>query len=188
MVAFAHCKGAAMLNIRINVMIDVRKWVVSLVAAVMVWGQLFSPATALPTEPKPEAAVKVSLTYMNVVTTKSEAVKALKSPYVKYFDAQAIAFLTEYAHGESMAEWKCLNSLWNGESHFNPKALNMSSHAYGIAQFLPTTWANYKVEKTPVAQLQIKYGLRYIKVRYGSPKDPSGACNAIAFWNAHGWY
>ncbi len=63
--------------------------------------------------------------------------------------------------------WLCLNKLWNSESHFNPKALNMSSHAFGIAQFLPTTWGNYKVAKTVSAKLQIQYGLRYIQKRYG---------------------
>ena len=58
----------------------------------------------------------------------------------------------------------------------------MHSGAYGIAQFLPTTWGNYKVVKTSETKLQIKYGLRYIHKRYGS------ACGAKAFWVKHGWY
>jgi len=78
--------------------------------------------------------------------------------------------------------------LWNSESHFNPKALNMSSHAFGIAQFLPSTWGNYKVTQTASAKLQIKYGLRYITKRYGSTDDPHGACNAWKFHQKTGWY
>ena len=171
-----------MLNIRINFTIDVRKTLRVIGACMLMWVQLLQPANALPAPVSNEKQVKVSLQYLTVKTTRSDAKKALASAYVKYFDPQTIAFLTEYAKGKSMAEWKCLNSLWQSESHFNPKALNMSSHAFGIAQFLPTTWSNYKITKTPSAQLQIKYGLRYIKVRYGT------ACQAQNFHLAHGWY
>ena len=43
-------------------------------------------------------------------------------------------------------------------------------------------------EKTPQARLQIKYGLRYIQMRYGSKNDPTGACGAWTFWQRHNWY
>jgi hypothetical protein len=175
-------RGAAMLNIRINFTIDVPKTLRVIGACVLMWVQLLQPANALPAPVSNEKQVKVSLQYLTVKTTRSDAKKALASAYVKYFDPQTIAFLTEYAKGKSMAEWKCLNSLWSNESHFNPKALNMGSHAFGIAQFLPSTWDNYKVEKTPVASLQIKYGLNYIVKRYGDN------CNAWKFWKEHGWY
>jgi soluble lytic murein transglycosylase-like protein len=87
-----------------------------------------------------------------------------------------------------MQEWNCLRYVWTKESHFNPKALNKSSGAFGIAQFMPSTWGNYKVEKTQDAGLQIKYGLRYIEKRYGSTNEPTGACNAKQFWVQNGWY
>ena len=171
-----------MLNIRISFTVDVKKVLRVMGVLVLVSTQMFTPAHALPAQTSKEKVVTISLEYLTVNTTRTDAKKALASTYVKYFDAQTIAFLTEYSSGKSMTEWKCLNSLWSHESHFNPKALNMGSHAFGIAQFLPSTWGNYNVKKTAVAQLQIKYGLRYIQQRYGD------ACNAWKFWQGHGWY
>ena len=189
---FCLLRGAAMLNIRINLTINLKKVFAGGTVAFMLLTHLITPAYALTAavEPvvKPEKVITVSLTHMKVQTTKSQAEKALASPSVKYFDAEALAFLTVYTQGWSIAEWKCLRNVWMKESHFNPKAENKSSGAYGIAQFMPSTWGNYKVEKTDSAELQIKYGLRYIYKRYGSENDPNGACNAWNFWQQKGWY
>ena len=169
-----------MLNIRINFNVDLKKVGIIWATIVLVFSQLALPPTAqaLSVPAPAEKPVTVSLTYLKVTTTKTEAAKSVASPEAKYFDAEALAFLTTYSQGWSMAEWKCLRQIWQHESHFNPKALNMSSHAFGIAQFLPSTWGNYKVTKTAEAKLQIKYGLRYIKMRYGSVNEPTGACAA----------
>ena len=180
-----------MLNIRINLTINLKKVFAGGLAAFVFLSHLVSPAYAL-TVKAPlitnEKPVTVNLTYLTVTTTKTQAEKALASSYVKYFDPQTIAFLTAYSKGLSMTEWSALNNLWQHESHFNPKALNMSSHAFGIAQFLPSTWGNYKVAKTSSATLQIQYGLHYIEKRYGSTSDPAGIINAWKFWQRHGWY
>lgn len=179
-----------MLNIKINFSVDLKK--VGAIWAVMtlMFSHLIMPPTAAAlTVPAPvEKPITVSLTYLTVTTTKSEAKKDLASNGVKYFDAEALAFLTVYTQDWKISEWKCLRSLWQKESHFNPKAKNMSSGAYGIAQFMPSTWGNYKVEKTAEARLQIKYGLRYILKRYGDENDPNGACNAWKFWQKNKWY
>ena len=153
-------------------------------AIVIASSHILSPAVAAEKMlvTKPEPVVSVSLSHLTVKTTKSQALAAITSPNAKYFDAEALAFLTVYTKGWSIAEWNCLRYVWSHESHFNPKALNMHSGAYGIAQFLPSTWGNYKVTKTESAQLQIQYGLRYIQKRYGS------ACGAKAFWIKNGWY
>jgi hypothetical protein len=179
-----------MLNIRINFNVDLRKaWRVLAVCVLALSHITISPsAQALTATGAYEKPVTVNLTYLTVTTTMSQAKADLASNGSKYFDAEALAFLTTYSKGWKMSEWKCLRNVWQHESHFNPKALNMSSGALGIAQFLPTTWGNYNVVKTTNAKLQIKYGLRYIEKRYGSVNDKFGACSAWAFWQRHGWY
>ena len=185
-----------MLNIRINLTIDLKKVGAAVMAGFLILTHVVTPAYAISTSKDAqqkflvanEKPITVSLSRLKVVTTKSAAKAALASDTVKYFDAEALAFLTVYTKDWSIGEWTCLRNLWTKESHFNPKALNKSSGAYGIAQFMPSTWGNYKVEKTENAQLQIRYGLRYIEKRYGSENEPNGACNAWRFWQKNSWY
>lgn len=71
-------------------------------------------------------------------------------------------------------QFRCLNNIWTRESHWNHKADNPTSTAYGIPQMLGM--------KTKNAYRQINIGLRYIRVRYGTP------CNAWEFWKRNHWY
>ena len=109
--------------------------------------------------------LSISLTLLNI----NEASASSKS----------IDLLKLYAHIQivSANEYKCLDTLWTHESNWNPKAENKKSGAFGIAQFMPETWGNYKYPYKPTdAGIQITAGLRYITKRYGSP------CEAWAFW------
>ena len=93
----------------------------------------------------------------------------------------ARALMPEY--GLSSAEFGCLDNIWSQESGWNIHADNPSSSAYGIPQALPGSkmssagpdWANN-------AETQIRWGLGYIRDRYGS------ACGAWGFKSGHGWY
>ena len=84
--------------------------------------------------------------------------------------------------GGNTGQSSCLNQLWQRESGWNPNAQNPSSTAYGIPQFLNSTWASTGIAKTSDPYRQIDAGLIYIKKRYGTP------CGAWAFWQAHKWY
>lgn len=76
-------------------------------------------------------------------------------------------------------QFSCLNSLWNRESGWRVHAANPSG-AYGIPQALPGSkmgagWQNS-------AQVQVSWGLGYIKSRYGTP------CGAWGHSQSTGWY
>jgi hypothetical protein len=79
-------------------------------------------------------------------------------------------------------QFSCLESLWGRESGWNPNAQNPSSSAYGIPQFLDSTWAGTGIAKTSNGYRQIDAGLSYLDSRYGSP------CGGWAHSQATGWY
>ena len=81
----------------------------------------------------------------------------------------------------------CLNWLWTRESGWSNTADNPQSHAYGIAQALghgPTNQYPAGPANPPVssARAQIRWGLDYIRGRYGDP------CAAWAHETNSGWY
>ena len=93
----------------------------------------------------------------------------------------AKALLSKYGYGQD--QFSCLDSIYSQESGWNTHADNPASSAYGIPQALPgskmaTAGPNWEND----AATQIKWGLGYIKGRYGSP------CSAWGFKQSHGWY
>ncbi|MCZ2805293.1 transglycosylase SLT domain-containing protein [Modestobacter sp. VKM Ac-2983] len=84
--------------------------------------------------------------------------------------------------GGDQTEFSCLESLWGKESGWNPNAQNPNSTAYGIPQFLDSTWKSTGIAKTADGYRQIDAGLIYITNRYGSP------CAAWSHSKATGWY
>ena len=85
--------------------------------------------------------------------------------------------------GWSERQWRCLDRLWTRESHWNARARNRSSGAYGIPQALPARkMRSAGGDWRDSAETQIKWGLGYIARRYGSP------CAAWGHSEAAGWY
>lgn len=109
----------------------------------------------------------VKLTEMAVVAALSRQVEMARTIIGAKKVAKSI-MATEYLWGDK--QYSCLNSLWTKESHWNYKAHNYSSGAHGIPQALPadkmdvvgTDWRT-----NPVTQ--IRWGLRYIDIRYETP-------------------
>ncbi|HEX6498390.1 MAG TPA: transglycosylase SLT domain-containing protein [Micromonosporaceae bacterium] len=100
-----------------------------------------------------------------------------------YSGNQAIGCSLMLQWGYGLDQMPCLVNMWNKESHWNERAVNSSSGAYGIPQALPgdkmaVYGSDWRTNPVP----QIKWGLDYIKNRYNSP------CGAWSFWQAHGWY
>lgn len=88
----------------------------------------------------------------------------------RYFAAQ---------RGWVVRQFDCLYRLWNRESGWDPTARNSASGAGGIPQALPASKMGPRWRE---ARVQILWGLRYIKARYGSP------CAALAHSDALNWY
>lgn len=100
-------------------------------------------------------------------------------------EAQAIAKRLMPGYGKAFTgsgQFGCLVNLWNKESHWNTHAANPSG-AYGIPQALPgSKMASAGSDWQNSATTQIKWGLGYIKDRYGSP------CGAWSHSQSVGWY
>lgn len=121
---------------------------------------------------------------------KKKANKKKTTKKVKKVTEENKKVYQSYAHdlvinkyGWTEKDFDALVILWQKESGWNPKAKNKHSGAYGIPQALPGSkmksagadWkTNYKT--------QIKWGLKYIKKRYGSPSK------AYGHFKKKGWY
>jgi hypothetical protein len=93
----------------------------------------------------------------------------------------ACALLPKF--GFPIGEMSALVPLWNHESGWNHRAENPSSGAYGIPQALPgSKMGSVASDWRTNPATQIRWGLGYIKGRYGSPSG------AWSFWQANGWY
>ncbi|MBR2674449.1 MAG: hypothetical protein IKE52_03215 [Mogibacterium sp.] len=100
-----------------------------------------------------------------------------KGEYQKY----ALSLFPDY--GWSDRELEPLINLWERESHWNPNAHNRSSGAHGIPQSLPASkMASEGSDYYTNGKTQIRWGLKYIAGRYGSPSK------AWAFFLSHNSY
>ncbi|AFV51372.1 hypothetical protein FDG66_gp52 [Streptomyces phage phiCAM] len=120
-------------------------------------------------EPQPTPTVTVTVT----ATPTPSPTKTKAKPKTPRELGKAAAA----ERGWTGSEWTALEDLWTRESDWNPTAQNPTSTAYGIAQFLDSTWKGYGIPKTSDPERQIEAGLRYIEARYGKPSK------ALAFWH-----
>lgn len=95
---------------------------------------------------------------------------------------EAIVKAAAAQKGWTGQQWTDLVALLTRESGFRSNAQNPTSTAYGIFQFLDTTWAGFTYGKTSDPRQQAIDGVEYITQRYGNPS------NALAHENAYGWY
>ena len=93
----------------------------------------------------------------------------------------AKALMPEF--GMSSSEFGCLDNIWSQESGWDTHADNPTSSAYGIPQALPgSKMASAGPDWEDNPETQIRWGLGYIRDRYGSP------CAAWGHSESVGWY
>ena len=116
-----------------------------------------------------KTAVKNGIALLIVILTINQPISA--TAYNPSIEAYKL-----YAHMMvgSDKQYRCLVELWDRESHWNPKADNPKSTAYGIPQLLRMTSTN------PYRQIEL--GIKYITKRYGN------SCVALARHNRVGHY
>ena len=83
-----------------------------------------------------------------------------------------------YAHSHLLtnSEMYCIDRLYQAESHWNWRAVNKTSGAYGIPQGM-SVWL-----RTATPYQQIMWGIKYCYHRYGS------MCGAYRHWQKNGWH
>ena len=120
----------------------------------------------------------------NIVTGDDAAamfVEAAGAPDPGSAKAYALEILISMKYGDD--QYSCLVKLWERESNWRHTAKNRSSGAYGIPQSLPATkMASEGPDYLTNPETQIRWGVKYIKGRYGSP------CGALAHSDKIGWY
>ncbi|WP_377324427.1 lytic transglycosylase domain-containing protein [Pimelobacter simplex] len=148
-----------------------------------------SATASAPAAPRREAVLSRSDRRPESVPAKaldlSEARTAAMTDERKLSDSDprdiARALLGEF--GFSSDQFGCLDSLWTRESNWRVNADNPSSSAYGIPQALPgSKMSSEGSDWATNPATQIRWGLGYIKNRYGSP------CSAWGHSESVGWY
>ena len=79
-------------------------------------------------------------------------------------------------------ELSCYFKIIDVESKWNPLAQNKKSTAFGIGQFLNSTWALVDSTKTKDPYSQIDSMVKYVNLIYGD------GCKAWDFRSYKGWY
>ena len=138
------------------------------------------PVDTTPSLLELDSVKNVDASTMALLSIAIRQVELAREPHGAKLVAKAI-IAEKYQWGE--AQYACLNKLWTKESHWNYKARNKVSGAHGIAQALPaekmsvvaTDWRT-----NPVTQ--IRWGLRYITMRYDTP------CKAWSHFKAKRYY
>jgi hypothetical protein len=98
-------------------------------------------------------------------------------------DPRTLAKALMPLYGLSSSEFSCVDNIWEHESRWNVHADNPYSSAYGIPQALPgSKMSSAGPDWQNSAETQIRWGLGYIRDRYGS------ACAAWSYKQSHGWY
>ncbi len=136
---------------------------------------------------KKDAAEKAEQAAKELAEAKAKAAKATTGSSSASFPAKSsytIAEVQDMARSiVGSAQFGCFSNIVDHESSWNYRAVNPSSGAYGLVQALPggkmsSVGADWQTNPAT----QIKWGLKYMNERYGSP------CDAWSYWQVNGNY
>ncbi|WP_449341706.1 aggregation-promoting factor C-terminal-like domain-containing protein [Streptacidiphilus cavernicola] len=124
------------------------------------------------------AADKAAKDHADAVAASRAAARATLAQNFSPGSVQAMALAIV-----GQAQYQCFSNIVTRESGWNYTATNPSSGAYGLVQALPgSKMASAGADWRTNPETQIKWGLNYMNVRYGSP------CDAWAYWQVHHSY
>lgn len=136
-----------------------------------------------------EEAERVAREQEEAQRRAEEERRAAEEAQRRVYTSSSLSDLQAYArelvlnnYGWTEDDFYALVNLWNRESGWRVDAANPSG-AYGIPQALPASkMASEGGDYLTNGETQIRWGLNYIRERYGSP------LNAWAFFQSHNWY
>jgi len=162
-------------------------------------GSLLEPLTKSSTQTSIDSLLGVSSATpgVNLLASRTPAATAPSisapsgtSPYIGQKNYQigkgdpalrTLAQAVNQSMGWDSNQFAAWDALINAESGWRPNAQNPTSTAFGLGQFLNSTWKSYGAKTADPAQ-QLAYMAKYIKDRYGTPEK------ALAFHAAKNWY
>ena len=135
-------------------------------------------AKKIPSKSKKKAVSKKK------VTKKKSSTKKRTTKRVRYNvgEIQSYAHQLVLEYGWTEKDYQALVHLWYRESSWNPNAINKKSGACGIAQANPCSKASKGTDYRTNWRTQVRWGLNYIKKRYGTPSEAWDHSQRI------GWY
>lgn len=98
-----------------------------------------------------------------LIAARVDSIDAVTTPYVP-----RTSLFLQQAYVPYGAEERCWYTLVMRESDWESEAQNPNSTAYGLGQFLDSTWAGTGYEKTSDPKIQLAAMKVYVANRYGT--------------------
>lgn len=149
---------------------------------------LAGSASALPARPAaartaPAAAISLAGAATSATLLSTQAQSAVRRHRLGWRREIAWKMMYNRFPWRPKYQFRYLNWLWERESSWNVRSYNPYSGAYGIPQAVPgSKMSSAGSHWRTSARTQIRWGMRYIRSRYGSPR------RAWAHSCATGWY
>jgi hypothetical protein len=119
--------------------------------------------------------IVLQLIYFGYLLSQLAQIEIIQVVYAETTEELKTETPREYAKRKVQNKWgveqvEYFNKIIQKESNWVATAQNPISTAYGLGQFLNSTWSTVGCEKTSDPQTQIDCTIKYIESRYGTPE------------------